>query len=358
MRPGRPNARRPSEKPARSSLPSPEPLTPSPSSVHNPSVFQLDHPVSVLGILLRVRHLHDRRAVRIELLEELHDLLSLARVQIPGRLVGKNQGRLVNQRARHRYELLLAAGKLARIEILLGHDAEAVERVGDQALALALLVVAVRERDVEFLRHRMVVEQVVLLEHEADVLLVEREPPLRLHLVDRMVEEAVLPRPVPVEHAEHRKQRGLAGAGGAHDRHELARCNGEGDLAQDVEPAVALGDGLLEVGELNHSDLKTTIGSTRAARRAGRELASSDASANTRATPPKVDGSLGLTPYSRAPSSRQTARATNAPSPIPTLASRMPPPTTRLMTSRPLAPSASRMPISRRCWATAYARSP
>src|SRR5690242_12249665 len=112
-------------------------------SIHDPAIFQLDDSVSVLGILLGVRHLHDRRAVRIELLEELHDLLSLARVQIPGRLVGENQGRLVNQRARHRHELLLATGELSRIEILLGHDPEAIERVRHEALALPLLDVAV-----------------------------------------------------------------------------------------------------------------------------------------------------------------------------------------------------------------------
>src|ERR1043166_10219393 len=106
---------------------------------HHPTILQLHDATPVLRILLRVCHLHDCRAIRIELLEELHDLFSLARVQIPGRLVGKNQGRLVNQRARHRDELLLATGELARIEILLRHDAEAVERVGHEALALPLL---------------------------------------------------------------------------------------------------------------------------------------------------------------------------------------------------------------------------
>src|SRR5439155_3652770 len=77
-------------------------------SVHDPSIPQLNHTFAISRIRLRVRHLHDRRAVRVELLEQLHDLLPLARVEIAGRLVREDQGRLVDQRARYGHELLLA----------------------------------------------------------------------------------------------------------------------------------------------------------------------------------------------------------------------------------------------------------
>src|SRR6059058_6512316 len=71
-------------------------------------------------------------------------------------------------------------------------------------------------------------------------------------------------------HAEHGKQRGLPRPGWAHDGDELPRGDLERDLPQDEEAAVALGDGLVEVLELDHSYLRATIGSTCAARRAGR----------------------------------------------------------------------------------------
>ena len=53
-------------------------------------------------------------------------------------------------------------------------DAEAVEDVGDDALALGLLHVAVGERQLDVLVDGQVVEQVVALEHEADVALLQR----------------------------------------------------------------------------------------------------------------------------------------------------------------------------------------
>src|SRR6185503_6326309 len=56
----------------------------------NPAVLQLDSPVAEFGIFLGVRHLDDRRAAVIELLEQLHDLATLARVQVARGLVGEH----------------------------------------------------------------------------------------------------------------------------------------------------------------------------------------------------------------------------------------------------------------------------
>src|SRR5437764_4200726 len=277
---------------------------------------------------------------------------------MPGRLVGEDEGGFVDQCARHGHELLLAARELPGKEVLLRDDREAVERVGDERVALALLDVAVRQRHIEVLGHGEVVEQVILLEHEPDVLLVERHAVLGLHLVHHVVEEAVLARPVAVEHAEHREQRGLPRPGWTHDRDELAGGDVDGDLPQQEQAAVPLGDGLVEVLELDHSDLRATIGSTRAARRAGRQLATSETIASNATTPTNVVGSLARTPYRSAVSSRVTARAIKTPTPIPAAARRTPSPTTCDITSPRLAPSASRMPSSRRRCPTAYARSP
>ena len=133
--------------------------------------------------------------------------------------------RLGDHGARDADQLLLPAGELPRIEILLADHAEPVERVGDDRLALRLLHVPVRQRDVEVLGDGEIVDQVVLLEDEADVLLVQRDALLVAHRVHRVAEEEELARPRAVEHAEDREQRRLAGARRAHDRHELARLN-------------------------------------------------------------------------------------------------------------------------------------
>src|SRR3712207_8877323 len=61
---------------------------------------------------------------------------------------------------------------------------------------------------------------VVLLEDEADVLLVERDALLGAHRVHGLAEEEVLPLPAVVEHAEDREQRALAGARRPHRSEE------------------------------------------------------------------------------------------------------------------------------------------
>jgi hypothetical protein len=77
----------------------------------------------------------------------------------------------------------------------------------------------------------------VLLEDEADVLLVERDALLVTHRVDRLPKQVVLPTPAAVEHAEDAEERRLSGAGWPHHRHELPRLDVERDPPKDVESA-------------------------------------------------------------------------------------------------------------------------
>ena len=71
-------------------------------------------------------------------LNKLHDFFSLAGMQVSGWLIGQNQLRVGNHRARNSHQLLLAAGKLIWIEVLLAHHIEAIERVAHDALPLRL----------------------------------------------------------------------------------------------------------------------------------------------------------------------------------------------------------------------------
>jgi hypothetical protein len=97
-------------------------------------------------------------------------------VQVARRLVGEDDFRARHHRSRDRNELLLPARQLAGIQVLLSHDPEPVEGVGDERLALRALDVPVRERDVEVFGDGEAVQQVVLLEDETDVLLVDLRP--------------------------------------------------------------------------------------------------------------------------------------------------------------------------------------
>src|SRR5262245_19335210 len=84
-----------------------------PASVgDDPAVLHLDDPVSIAGVRLRVRDLDDGRALAVELREQLHDLLGLARVQVPRGLVREDDLRARHDGPGHRHELLLAAREL------------------------------------------------------------------------------------------------------------------------------------------------------------------------------------------------------------------------------------------------------
>src|SRR5262245_45909641 len=77
--------------------------------VHYPAVTQVHDPASVGRVGFRVRDLDDRRACLIELLEQLHDFLALARMQVAGGLVREDDLWIRDYRPRDRDQLLLAA---------------------------------------------------------------------------------------------------------------------------------------------------------------------------------------------------------------------------------------------------------
>jgi hypothetical protein len=74
------------------------------------------------------------------------------------------------------------------------------------------LHVAVGERHVEVLVDREVIDQVVALEHEADVRLLQLRPFLFPEQVDRLAVQVVFAGPGRVVHSDDVEQRGFAGA--------------------------------------------------------------------------------------------------------------------------------------------------
>src|SRR5947209_3502584 len=205
-----------------------------PLFVHDPAVGELDDAVAVGRVRLGVCDLDDGRARVVELLEQLHDLAPLAGVEIPRRLVGEEELRVVYDCAGDGDELLLAAGELVWEEVFLADYLEAVERVGDERLRFGALHVAVGERHFEILSHGETVYEVVALEDEADVVLVERGALSGLHLVDGLLHEKIFAAPRAVEEAEYGEQRRLPRTRRPHDGDELALAHFEIDAAQDV----------------------------------------------------------------------------------------------------------------------------
>ena len=83
----------------------------------------------VLRDVRLVRHEDDGDPLLVQLLEERHHLDRRAAVEIARRLVGEQQRRLRDERARDRHALLLAARQLARLVIQPLAEPHALERL-------------------------------------------------------------------------------------------------------------------------------------------------------------------------------------------------------------------------------------
>src|ERR1017187_858985 len=146
-------------------------------------------------------------------------------VQVAGGLVGQNQRRVGDDGARHSDTLLLAAGKLSRQVMQSIAEAHQGERGGGVLDALGLLQIRELERKLDIFQrgeHRYEVE---LLEDEADVFVAPVGDLAVVELAQGVAQDADLTAGGPVHGGDQVQQRGLAGAGWAHQRHELAFRN-------------------------------------------------------------------------------------------------------------------------------------
>jgi hypothetical protein len=87
---------------------------------------------------------------------------------------------------------------------------------------------------------------VILLEDEADMPAIERQSRLVVESVNRVSAEVILARPLAIEHAKDRQQRGFSRARWPHDGDEFARSEVESDASQQEIPARGRLDDLLE----------------------------------------------------------------------------------------------------------------
>ena len=97
------------------------------------------------------------------------------RVERAGRLVGQDQLRPVDQRARDRHALLLAAGQLGRrVAGALGQARRAPAPRSARSCALGRLDAGIDHRQLDVLQRAGARQQVELLEHEADAAVADR----------------------------------------------------------------------------------------------------------------------------------------------------------------------------------------
>src|SRR5882724_4517876 len=204
-------------------------------SLEDPAVAQLHDPFPVGGVFLGVRDLHDCHPFFIQVAKQLHDFLALARVQIASWLIRQQQFGRGNDGAGYSDELLLAAGKLPRIQIFFADNLKTIERVGHECGAFALTIMPIRERNIEVLVNRQIVEQMILLENESDLLISQCGALFRFKMMHRRLIEKIFAGPSVIVNAENVQEGRLVGARRSHHRNKIAGGNIEIDVAQDIK---------------------------------------------------------------------------------------------------------------------------
>jgi hypothetical protein len=192
---------------------------------------------------------HDRGAeLAPHLPQHLHHLLAVAGVQGRGRLVAQQDPGLGRERPGDRDALLLPAGELRGVLVaVVGHPHE-LEHL-QRPLPAASALEPQRQRDVG--ERGRVREQVELLEHHADV-----APTGALRAGGQRIEILAGHEHGAggggLEVVDQAQQRGLAGAGLAHDPDHLVLGDAQVDAIQGGHRGAALRERLADLAELDH----------------------------------------------------------------------------------------------------------
>ncbi len=191
-------------------------------------------------------------ALLVEIAKQRQHFLTGLGVERAGGLVGEQQGRLVGERAGDRHALALAAGERAGQHVGLLGDAHPLQQLEGAPAALAARHAGVEHGQLDVAHDRRLGQQVVLLEDEAHLLVADRRQLGAAQALDLLAVEREAAAGGPVEAAEDRHQRALAGTRRPDQRHELAARDVEIDSAQSVHRGAVGAVDLFQVSCLNN----------------------------------------------------------------------------------------------------------
>ena len=186
----------------------------------------------------------DGVAGTVQALEDRHDLDAGLRVEIAGRLVREQDGRIVDERPRNRHPLPLSPGELVRP---VGHpvvELDQVQRGRRRKFAAGRRHTGVDQGQLHVVKRRRPGQQVEGLKDETDLLVPDERQLVVVHDTDILSVQPIRTAGGRVETADEVHQRRLAGAGGPHDGDELAALDVDRDTLQRVDRFVAHSIGL------------------------------------------------------------------------------------------------------------------
>ncbi|OLB60596.1 MAG: hypothetical protein AUI11_13210 [Acidobacteria bacterium 13_2_20CM_2_66_4] len=158
----------------------------------------------------------------MKLLQQIHDGLTAARVEVPGWLVREQDERLAGDGSSDGDALLLTARQLTRKMLRAMRHADAFERRLDALLPLGGFHASIGERQLDVLEHGEIANQVEALKDKADLAVADTRALRRWQFRDGPVVQEILAFGRRIEEAEDRQERRLAAARWSGDRHVLA----------------------------------------------------------------------------------------------------------------------------------------
>ena len=151
-------------------------------------------------------------------------------VQRACRFVGQNDGRVADKGAGDGHTLLLAAGELVGLVPELAAQTHLFQRCDGAAAALAAAHACVDEGDFHVFQQGQLGQQIILLEDEAQLLVPDGRQLTAVHLADVAAVQQIPAVGGHIQTADDVHAGGFAGAGLAHDGHELAFFDFHGDV--------------------------------------------------------------------------------------------------------------------------------
>ena len=161
-----------------------------------------DAPPRPGGDVALVRDHDDGQALRVQLAEQPHDFLGGLRVERASGLVGQDQRRLVDQRARDRHALLLPARQLGRRVRGALAQSDTLQRRLRAFAPLGRFDAGIDHRQRHVVQRAGARQQVELLEDEADAPVADRCQRVAVQAIDLLAGQVQRARARPVKAAE------------------------------------------------------------------------------------------------------------------------------------------------------------
>src|SRR3954454_7339983 len=201
------------------------------------SLVEREHaPAHLVDHLAVVRDDEHRRPGAVDPVKQLHDPDGGLRVEVPGGLVRQQQRRMVDERPRDRYALLLASRELVRVVVDLSLKPDESQDLGD----LAADVAAARSRDLQrvgdVVVHAAVRQQLEVLDNGANPAPQMGDAPLG-QAIDVVPGDQYLAAGRPDLADQLPDERVLAAAGRPHDEDEVTALDPERHALERDVPA-------------------------------------------------------------------------------------------------------------------------